>query len=310
MTRHTNARHSGNDWILWVLLATCCLIAIFIAFPVTKALTGEMFIALVVTLIVAAILCIVVWQIWTQLDTFKGKRKDDELPVESPDAPSGPTIEIYNHNINVNANVASAGASSFSSADASATSESNPNINVETPRHTEQPEEPTPVADESDASEENEDPMSEPEDSDIDPLDAEEMHIRKLVSEIPDASKERVPFDIRTDDGLFILVMLREAGFLDDEFWPVFGDQKTNVSFMAMCIASSLRLPEYGRWAMFEKFWNTSNLGNLYNKSKKDGFRNANEVQRGVVGVFRNAIKLNENLDTAMLYEIIKDCPD
>lgn len=52
--------------------------------------------------------CIIVWQIWTQLDNFKGKRKDDELPVESRDESSAPIIKIHNHNINLNANVASA----------------------------------------------------------------------------------------------------------------------------------------------------------------------------------------------------------
>lgn len=248
MTTHTKGKRpaSSNTWILWVLMGACCIIATFIVYPATTALTGDAFMAVVATVVIAAILCIVVWQIWIQLDRFKGKRKDDELPVKSPKPLEADTVLS---------------------------------------------EDVSPVV-----------PIPESGDSGLGPLEAEELRVRKLVSEIPYAVKEHVPFDIRTEDGLFILVMLRDAGFLDNEFWPVFGDQKTNVAFMAMCIASSLRLPEYGRWALFEKFWSTSNLGNLYNKSKKDGFRNANEIQRGVAGVFRNAIKINGNLDTSMLY--------
>lgn len=302
-------KHSGNDWILWVLLAACCLIAIFLVYPVTKTLTGEMFIAVAVTVIVAAILCIVVWQIWTQLDNFKGKRKEYEPPVKALDEPPMPTIEIHNHNINLNSNVASAEASSYSSAAANATSESNPTINAceHQPESDVVEDAPFVNSDGAEGTGENDCDTDIP---NLDPLEVEEQRIKKLVSELPDESRLRVPFDIRTDDGLFILVMLREGGFLDAEFWPTYGNQKTNVAFMVMCIACSLQLPEYGRWAMFEKFWNMTNLRNLFNKSKKEDLKNANEYQRGVVGVFRKAIKLNENLDTNALYNFIRDCPD
>lgn len=308
MTRHTRHRRSnGNDWILWMLLITCCLISAFIAFPVTKAMTGELFIAVVVTIATAAILCIGVWQIWTQLDDFKGKRKDDDLPVPKTEEPIVSTIEIHNHNVNVNAlqNQSMLNASAVANAHAESptippnTSPTPMEVHIDNHVHIPETKKDT----------ENE-TMSEPLQDELDKRQS--YRIWDMVDALDKELVLHLPEELQNRDALFALVMLRDAGYLDNSFMPVADPGKedihrTNYSFIAIILGCALELNN--KWQVFQKAWGIKNMRNLYEKIKKPDMSHATPFEIGVVNVLREARQLNPKLNSADLHYFINKCP-
>lgn len=143
-------------------------------------------------------------------------------------------------------------------------------------------------------------------------MDADE-EIRKYDGIIAELSPELVkslPQSLQNRDALFLLVLLREEGFLDNKFQPLIMDGRTgkpNQSLYAyISHAMSLSLVITDKWHVFEPFWSLKNGAQLLSAYNSKTHDNPTEHQRRIGKLFRKATRICPRLETRDLNAITK----
>lgn len=148
--------------------------------------------------------------------------------------------------------------------------------------------------------------------SDLKRMDADE-EIKKYDTIIAELSPDHVkslPQPLQSRDALFLLVLLREEGFLDNKFQPLIMDGRTgkpNQSLYAyIAHAMSLSLVITDKWHVFEPFWSLKNGAQLLSAYNSKTHDNPTEHQRRIGKLFRKATRICPRLETRDLNAITK----
>lgn len=136
-----------------------------------------------------------------------------------------------------------------------------------------------------------------------------EMYSSMIMALNPEFVKG-LPQMLQSNDALFLLVLFREDGYLNQDFKPVIVKDRDEINqtlyaFIADAISMALKI-KIGKWTTFEKFWLLNNAPQLVNNLNKTTKDHPTEHQRHIAKLFRKATRLRPKLETAGIQKLMK----
>lgn len=140
-----------------------------------------------------------------------------------------------------------------------------------------------------------------------------EEEIKKYDDLIAGLSPDLVrslPQLLQRHNALFLLVLLQEEGFVDNNFLPTIIDGRTGkpnqslYAYIANAVSLSLVITE--KWQVFEPFWSLKNGVQLLSAYKTKTGNTSTEYQSRIGKLFRKATRLCPRLETRDLNTVTK----
>ena len=130
----------------------------------------------------------------------------------------------------------------------------------------------------------------------------EAAYYEELVAGIPSDIKARFPQPLQSEDALFLMLLLREGGFLDDELRPAIMKEdgeinQTLYAYIADAVCTALNIRQ-GKWKIFEKLWTINNGTQTVSRYKQETRDSSTQHQKKIARLLRKATRLRPALDT------------
>ena len=102
----------------------------------------------------------------------------------------------------------------------------------------------------------------------------EAAYYEKMVAGIPSDIKAQFPQPLQSEDALFLMLLLREGGFLDNELRPAIMKEdgeinQTLYAYIADAVCTALNIRQ-GKWKIFEKLWPINNGTQTVSRYKQE----------------------------------------
>ena len=130
----------------------------------------------------------------------------------------------------------------------------------------------------------------------------EAAYYEKMVAGIPSDIKAQFPQPLQSEDALFLMLLLREGGFLDNELRPAIMKEdgeinQTLYAYIADAVCTALNIRQ-GKWKIFEKLWPINNGTQTVSRYKQETRDSSTQHQKRIARLLRKAIRLRPALDT------------
>ena len=130
----------------------------------------------------------------------------------------------------------------------------------------------------------------------------EAAYYEKMVAGIPSDIKAQFPQPLQSEDALFLMLLLREGGFLDNELRPAIMKEdgeinQTLYAYIADAVCTALNIRQ-GKWKIFEKLWPINNGTQTVSRYKQETRDSSTQHQKKIARLLRKAIRLRPALDT------------
>ena len=127
-------------------------------------------------------------------------------------------------------------------------------------------------------------------------------YYEKMVASIPSGVKEQLPQTLKSEDALFLLLMLQEGGFLDSELKPAIRKEdgeinQTLYAYIADAVCTALNIRQ-GKWKIFEKLWPIYNGTQTVSRYKQETKDASTQYQKQIARLLRKATRIRPELDT------------
>ena len=127
-------------------------------------------------------------------------------------------------------------------------------------------------------------------------------YYEKMVASIPSCVKEQLPQTLKSEDALFLLLMLQEGGFLDNELKPAIRKEdgeinQTLYAYIADAVCTALNIRQ-GKWKIFEKLWPINNGTQTVSRYKQETKDASTQYQKQIARLLRKATRIRPGLDT------------
>ena len=133
----------------------------------------------------------------------------------------------------------------------------------------------------------------------------EAAYYEKMVAGIPSDIKAQFPQPLQSEDALFLMLLLREGGFLDNELRPAIMKEdgeinQTLYAYIADAVCTALNIRQ-GKWKIFEKLWPINNGTQTVSRYKQETRDSSTQHQKKIARLLRKATRLRPALDTYYL---------
>ena len=133
----------------------------------------------------------------------------------------------------------------------------------------------------------------------------EAAYYEKMVAGIPSDIKAQFPQPLQSEDALFLMLLLREGGFLDNELRPAIMKEdgeinQTLYAYIADAVCTALNIRQ-GKWKIFEKLWPINNGTQTVSRYKQETRDSSTQHQKKIARLLRKATRLRPALDTYVL---------
>ena len=130
----------------------------------------------------------------------------------------------------------------------------------------------------------------------------EAEYYEKMVAGIPSDIKTQFPQPLQSEDALFLMLLLREGGFLDNELRPSIMKEdgeinQTLYAYIADAVCTALNIRQ-GKWKIFEKLWPINNGTQTVSRYKQETRDSSTQHQKKIARLLRKATRLRPALDT------------
>lgn len=130
----------------------------------------------------------------------------------------------------------------------------------------------------------------------------EAEYYEKMVAGIPSDIKTQFPQPLQSEDALFLMLLLREGGFLDNELRPAIMKEdgeinQTLYAYIADAVCTALNIRQ-GKWKIFEKLWPINNGTQTVSRYKQETKDASTQYQKQIARLLRKATRLRPGLDT------------
>ena len=130
----------------------------------------------------------------------------------------------------------------------------------------------------------------------------EAEYYEKMVAGIPSDIKTQFPQPLQSEDALFLMLLLREGGFLDNELRPAIMKEdgeinQTLYAYIADAVCTALNIRQ-GKWKIFEKLWPVNNGAQTVSRYKQETKDASTQYQKQIARLLRKATRLRPALDT------------
>lgn len=130
----------------------------------------------------------------------------------------------------------------------------------------------------------------------------EAAYYEKMVASIPSNIKVQLPQTLQSEDALFLLLMLQEGGFLDNELKPAIRKEdgeinQTLYAYIADAVCTALNIRQ-GKWKIFEKLWPINNGTQTVSRYKQETKDASTQYQKQIARLLRKATRIRPGLDT------------
>ena len=130
----------------------------------------------------------------------------------------------------------------------------------------------------------------------------EAAYYEKMVAGIPSDIKAQFPQPLQSEDALFLMLLLREGGFLDNELRPAIMKEdgeinQTLYAYIADAVCTALNIRQ-GKWKIFEKLWPINNGTQTVSRYKQETRDSSTQHQKKIARLLRKATRLRPALDT------------
>ena len=130
----------------------------------------------------------------------------------------------------------------------------------------------------------------------------EAEYYEKKVASIPSNIKDQLPQTLQSEDALFLLLMLQEGGFLDNELKPAIRKEdgeinQTLYAYIADAVCTALNIRQ-GKWKIFEKLWPINNGTQTVSRYKQETKDASTQYQKQIARMLRKATRIRPGLDT------------
>ena len=127
-------------------------------------------------------------------------------------------------------------------------------------------------------------------------------YYEKIVASIPSGVKEQLPQTLQSKDALFLLLLLQEGGFLDNELKPAIRKEdgeinQTLYAYIADAVCTALNIRQ-GKWKIFEKLWPINNGTQTVSRYKQETKDASTQYQKQIARMLRKATRIRPGLDT------------
>lgn len=134
----------------------------------------------------------------------------------------------------------------------------------------------------------------------------EAAYYEKMVAGIPSDIKAQFPQPLQSEDALFLMLLLREGGFLDNELRPAIMKEdgeinQTLYAYIADAVCTALNIRQ-GKWKIFEKLWPINNGTQTVSRYKQETRDSSTQHQKKIARLLRKATRLRPALDTYDLH--------
>ena len=130
----------------------------------------------------------------------------------------------------------------------------------------------------------------------------EAAYYEKMVAGIPSDIKAQFPQPLQSEDALFLMLLLREGGFLDNELRPAIMKEdgeinQTLYAYIADAVCTALNIRQ-GKWKIFEKLWPINNGTQTVSRYKQETRDSSTQHQKKIARLLRKATRIRPGLDT------------
>ena len=130
----------------------------------------------------------------------------------------------------------------------------------------------------------------------------EAEYYEKMVAGIPSDIKTQFPQPLQSEDALFLMLLLREGGFLDNELRPAIMKEdgeinQTLYAYIADAVCTALNIRQ-GKWKIFEKLWPINNGTQTVSRYKQETKDASTQYQKQIARMLRKATRIRPGLDT------------
>ena len=131
-----------------------------------------------------------------------------------------------------------------------------------------------------------------------------------MIGELVPALVKGLPEKLQSNDALFLLVLFREDGYLNQDFKPTITKEprvinQTLYAFIADAFSQALNI-KLGKWSTFEELWSLNNGAQLLSNFKTASKDNPTEHQRRIAKLLRKATRLRPKLETMGVTDFLR----
>ena len=114
--------------------------------------------------------------------------------------------------------------------------------------------------------------------------------------------KEQLPQTLKSEDTMFLMLLLQEGGFLDNELKPAIRKEdgeinQTLYAYIADAVCTALNIRQ-GKWKIFEKLWPINNGTQTISRYKQETKDASTQYQKQIARLLRKATRIRPGLDT------------
>lgn len=128
----------------------------------------------------------------------------------------------------------------------------------------------------------------------------ERQHYDNLVNQLSPEFVKTLPEKLQSNNALFLLILLRENGFLNQGFKPVITNEDKEIhqslyAFVADCLSAALVINNR-KWAVFGEFWGINNGAQSLQSYKQTNRKTPSQHMKQIGSLFRKATRLRPEL--------------
>ena len=132
----------------------------------------------------------------------------------------------------------------------------------------------------------------------------------KMIGELDTTLVKGLPDKLQSNDALFLLVLFREDGYLDQDLKPTITREQNEINqtlyaFIADVISMALTI-HLGKWSTFEEISSLRNGAQLLSNFKAQSKANPTEHQKRIAKLMRKATRLRPRLETTNIEELLR----
>lgn len=126
--------------------------------------------------------------------------------------------------------------------------------------------------------------------------DDERQHYDNLINQLSPEFVKSLPEKLQSNDALFLLILFRENGFLNQDFKPVITNEDKEIhqslyAFVADCLSAALVINNR-KWAVFGEFWGINNGAQALQSYKTTNRKTPSTHVKRIGTLFRKATRL------------------
>ena len=130
---------------------------------------------------------------------------------------------------------------------------------------------------------------------------SEREHYDSLVNQLSPELVKTLPEKLQSNNALFLLVLFRENGFLNQDFKPIITNEVNEIhqslyAFVADCLSAALVINNR-KWAVFSEFWGINNGAQALQSYKATNKKAPTQHTKTIGTIFRKATRLRPEFD-------------